>query len=108
MIFKTFKLRATGKVIEYKNNNFADVYEVVLEDGRIAGLYYQDGNKKNWFDIFVPYGMTWEEMLRRAGDGYVESESGLYSSGAYKTEKLITNLYNETYYLSGDNDISIM
>lgn len=107
MIFRNFKLVPKQVVLEYKNFFFADVYDVVLYDGRIAGYYYEDKGVSNWFDIFVPDGMTLEEMEKMANEGkegkrYHISENGLYSTGAHDTERLISILYEKDFICSND------
>ena len=45
------QIRETGRVLEYKNYFFADVYDVYI-DGKLVGNKLNDQDVKFWYAIF--------------------------------------------------------
>ena len=45
------QIRETGRVLEYKNYFFADVYDVYI-DGKLVGNKLNDQDVKLWYAIF--------------------------------------------------------
>ena len=45
------QIRETGRVLEYKNYFFADVYDVYI-DGKLVGNKLNDQGAKFWYAIF--------------------------------------------------------
>ena len=91
-----FTIHCNGDCIQYKNNYFADVYEILVEDF-LVGFYYEDNDsQKNWYALDCPAEI--EPMMRNSVENQKSSltsfgEECIYTHGIYAVEKLLDDLY---------------